>query len=40
MVGPGINGFSTTRTSACPMTWKPPRSCMAEAGYPSGFEVA
>jgi peptide/nickel transport system substrate-binding protein len=28
MVGPGINGFGPpSRTSACPTTSKPPRSC-------------
>jgi len=26
MVGPGIRGFSWSRTSACPMTWRRPRS--------------
>ena len=40
LVGPGINGFHATMPSGCPTMWKPPRSCMAEAGYPNGFEVA
>ena len=38
---PGHQRLSTPAwTSACPMTSRPPRSCMVEAGYPNGFEVS
>jgi peptide/nickel transport system substrate-binding protein len=34
MVGPGINGFQPD-TSACPTTWKPPRSCWPRPATPT-----
>ena len=40
MVGPGINGFSTDQNKRLPHDVEAAKKLLAEAGYPSGFEVA
>ncbi|HMN84099.1 MAG TPA: ABC transporter substrate-binding protein, partial [Burkholderiaceae bacterium] len=39
MVGPGINGFSTEQNRRLPYDPEASKKLLAEAGYPSGFEV-
>jgi peptide/nickel transport system substrate-binding protein len=40
MVGPGINGFDETMDKRPPYDPEAAKKLMADAGYPSGFEVA
>jgi peptide/nickel transport system substrate-binding protein len=39
MVGPGINGFSADQNKRLPYDPEGAKKLLAEAGYPSGFEV-
>ncbi len=39
MVGPGINGFQADMNKRLPYDAEAAKKLMAEAGYPSGFEV-
>ena len=39
MVGPGINGFNEAQDKRLPYDVEAAKKLMAEAGYPSGFEV-
>ncbi|PKO45482.1 MAG: ABC transporter substrate-binding protein [Betaproteobacteria bacterium HGW-Betaproteobacteria-3] len=40
MVGPGINGFSQAQNKRLPYDVEAAKKLLADAGYPSGFEVA
>ena len=40
MVGPGINGFSAEQNKRMPFDPEASRKLLADAGYPSGFEVS
>jgi peptide/nickel transport system substrate-binding protein len=40
MVGPGVNGFDTTMNKRLPYDVEAAKKLLADAGYPSGFEVA